>query len=67
MKLYKVEHDEKGIWYFTTLAKAARYIGTSQTYIIQCFKRACRCKGWSIEDVSNSIDTVITRYVDPER
>lgn len=67
MKLYKAQHNEKGIWYFTNTSKAARYIGTTQNYVNFCRDNNKRCKGWSIEDVSNSIDTIITRYVDPER
>lgn len=67
MKLYKIENDEQGIWYFTNRNKAAKYIGTTQSYLDYCMILERQCKGWTIEDVSDSIDVIQTKYVDPER
>lgn len=65
MKLYKFEHDEKGIWYFTDTAKAAKYIETTQSYVDLCRKRKSRCKGWTIEAIED--DYIISKYINPER
>ena len=65
MKLFKFEHDEKGIWYFTDTAKAARFIETTQSYVDLCRKRNKTCKGWSIEQIED--DNIISRYINPER
>lgn len=65
MKLFKFEHDEKGIWYFTDTAKGAKYIETTQSYVDLCRKRKSRCKGWTIEQIED--DNIISRYINPER
>ena len=38
MKLYKLEHEEQGIWYFTNTNKAAKYIGTSKSNVDMALK-----------------------------
>jgi len=65
MRLFKLEHRENGIWYFTDTAKAAKYITTSQSYIDLCRKRNTRCKGWSVEEIHD--DNILSRYINPER
>lgn len=62
MKLYKLEND-KQLWYFTDTAKAARYIGTSQSYIDKRRKENQKCKGWSIEEVNG--DEVLGKFINP--
>lgn len=64
-KLFKFEHDEYGIWYFTTLYKAAKALGTQPTHITYFMGRGQKFKGWSIEEVDGS--DVIYQYINPER
>lgn len=63
MRLFKLEHDEKGIWYFTGTAKAAKYIDTAQSYLNQCLRIGKTCKGWSIEEIES--DDIISKYINP--
>jgi len=65
MKLVKAEHNEQGIWYFTTKAKAARYINTSPTYLDYCLTMERPCKDWNLELIES--DDIICKFIDPER
>lgn len=65
MKLFKLEHNEKGIWYFTDTAKAAKYIETTQSYVDLCRKRNSKCKGWTVEEIYD--DYIISKYINPEK
>lgn len=65
MKLFKAEHDENGIWYFSTKAKLLKYINTSQTYLDHCMIVDKPCKGWTIEQIES--EDIICKYIDPER
>ena len=65
MKLFLLDNDVEGVWYFTDTAKAARYIETSQSYLDLCRKLGRRCKGWSIEEIDD--DNVISRYINPKK
>lgn len=65
MKLIKVEHKEKGTWYFTTKAKAVRYINTSPNYLDHCLIVDKQCKGWDVDVIES--DDVLSKYIDPER
>lgn len=65
MKLFKAEHYERGIWYFSTKAKLCKYIDTAQTYLNMCLKNGKHCKGWAIEEIED--DNILSRYIDPER
>jgi len=63
MKLYKLENQEEGIWYFTDTAKAAKYINTTQSYIDKCRKAGRKCKGWEIKEIFD--DYIISKYINP--
>lgn len=65
MKLFKAEHKEKGVWYFTNRNKVAKYINTSQTYLDHCLTLDKPCKGWTIEQIES--DNILCKYIDPER
>ena len=66
IKLFKIENDEKGIWYFTNTNRAAKYIGTSKSNVDLVLKGICnKCKGWTIEEVDGS--NIIYKYIDPVR
>lgn len=66
MKLYMCEHDEQGIWYFTNLNKAAKYIGTSMTNLQHVVKKEFKqFKGWTIEEIDD--DNIISRFINPEK
>lgn len=66
MKLFKI-NNEKENWYFTNRSKVAKYIGTSQAYVDYCMLLEKPCKGWTVEDVSDTIELLETKYVDPVR
>lgn len=62
MKLFKLEHDEHGIWYFTNLSKAAKYIGTCQSNIQRTLNGEFKqIKGWTVEEIE--ADDIICRYI----
>lgn len=65
MKLFKVEHKEEGTWYFTTKAKAARYIGTSPVYFEYCLQTKKTCKEWKVEEIESG--DILSRYINPEK
>jgi len=65
MKLIMIDHDEHGVWYFTTKAKAAKYIETSPSYLDLCIKLKRPCKDWTIEEIES--DDVICKYIDPDK
>ena len=65
MRLFKAEHDEKNIWYFSTKAKLLKYINTSQTYLDHCMIVDKPCKGWIVEEVER--DDILSKYIDPEK
>ena len=65
MRLFKIENHDEVIWYFTTKAKIAKYIGSSPTYVDICLKLGKRCKDWSIEEIESG--DVLSIYIDPER
>lgn len=66
MKLIKIESQEKGIWYFTTAYKAAKYIGCSyQTLYMQLKGITKQTYGWKVEEIES--DTIICKYINPEK
>jgi len=65
MRLFKAEHNENGIWYFSTKAKLLKYINTSQTYLDHCMIVEKPCKGWIVEEIDD--DNILSKYIDPER
>lgn len=66
MKLIKIENEKHGIWYFTTLHKAANYIGTSSGNVGLVLKGIYRqIKGWTVEEIED--DYIICKYINPER
>jgi hypothetical protein len=66
MKLFTITNGQEK-WYFTNRSKVAKYIGTSQAYVDYCMLLEKPCKGWTVEDVSDTIDMLETKYVDPVR
>lgn len=60
-KLIKIEHEEKGVWYFTSYNKASSYIGCALNSVRAVALGHCHtCKGWTIENVED--DGNIPRY-----
>ena len=64
MKLIKIENDEKGIWYFSTLRKCAAYISAADSNVRNAIKNKRKCRGWDIEEIKS--DEIISKYIDPE-
>ena len=66
MRLLKAEHKENGIWYFTSINKAAQYINSSATYIrMQLGGISKQVKGWEFEWTED--DNIINKYINPEK
>ena len=65
MKLVKIEHPTKGIWYFTNPYKASEYIGTGSTYFTNRMKQGKTAKKWSAEWIES--DEIMSKYINPER
>lgn len=64
-KLLKFEHDEKGIWYFTSFCKASNALGCQPNHIKYFYNQNRDYKGWTIEEIDGS--DVIYKYINPER
>lgn len=65
MPLLMAEHDEKGIWYFTSTYKAAAALGIQNTLLIYRMGKNHRSDGWSFEWVEGC--DVIYKYINPEK
>lgn len=64
-KLIKAEKENE-IWYFTTQAKAAQFIGCTQTQIRMALTKFMkRAKGWVLDYIED--DFVMSKFIDPER
>lgn len=65
MKLYKIENENE-IWYFTSKAKCARYLGCSiQSVDWALLGKGHRVKGYLAELIED--DYVVSKFIDPER
>ena len=64
MKLYKIENENE-IWYFTSKAKCARYLGCSiQSVDWALLGKGHRAKGYLAELIED--DYVVSKFIDPE-
>ena len=64
MKLIKIE-NEKEVWYFTSITRAAEYIGCTYNHVKQVIHGVCKkAKGWSIEEIED--DYIMSKFIDPE-
>jgi len=65
MKLIKIE-NEKEVWYFTSITRAAEYIGCTYNHVKQVIHGVCKkAKGWSIEEIED--DYIMSKFIDPEK
>lgn len=65
MQLLRAEHSEHGIWYFTSMSKASKYVKTSSNYIkMQLGGIMKSIKGWTFEWTDD--DNIINKYINPE-
>ena len=65
MKLIKIE-NEKEVWYFTSITRAAEFIGCTYNHVKQVLYGVCKsAKKWKIEYVED--DFVMSKFIDPER
>lgn len=66
MKLIKAEHNEKGIWYFSTIRKCSQFIDSVDANVNTSLKRTHRkVKGWELEWIESG--EILSKYIDPER
>lgn len=63
---YELEHPEYGIWYVTSLLRAAVIIDCSQIYIYNRIKVNNKIKGWTIKEVPD-LDDIPFQWVNPDR
>lgn len=64
-KLLKVEHYEKGKWYFTSVYKVANALDTQATHINYYMGKNKEYKGWNFEWIDG--ENVIYKYINPEK
>lgn len=63
-KLFMIEHDKFGIYYFTNASKVARALGTTYAYLHRKLKNGpCKLKGWHIEEIEDNGD-IMSMYID---
>lgn len=72
-ELFMVENDESGIWYFTSITKAANWMHEDVMlfrYYMSKAKREGKTE-WKVRDYTVSLiqntDDIIYKYIDPER
>jgi len=65
MTLLKAEHNENGIWYFSTIRKAASFIDSADSNVNAAIKARRKVKGWEFEWIES--DDVLSKYIDPKR
>ena len=64
MKLYKIENKYE-VWYFTTKAKLARYLGCMPQRIENTLRRGTNhIRDWNIEIIED--DYIMSKFIDPE-
>lgn len=60
-KLVRIEHEEKGVWYFNSYNQAARFIGCTLVAVRSTYLgHIKKVKGWSVDLVED--DGSILRY-----
>lgn len=62
-QLLKVEHFEYGVWYFTSIAKAAAALGIQHNHLSYYINKNKIYKGWSFEYVDGR--DIIYYYINP--
>lgn len=60
---YELEHPQYGIWYATSLYKAALSIGIALPYIYKRIKSSNKIKGWHITEI-NDVDDIPYKWID---
>lgn len=65
-RYYELEHPKYGIWYATSLLRAAEIINCSQIYIYNRVKTTDQIKGWKITEIPD-IDDIPFRWINPTR
>lgn len=67
MKLLMIESDEKGIWYFTSIAECARFLNVSNAAVKYFSTGANKtCRGFTHAEWIES-DDVLSRFINPSR
>lgn len=64
--MIQIEHDQYGIWYFTSKNKAANFIQTIPIYFNNCLAQGRKCKGWTINEVDTEAGPIISNMIDPK-
>ena len=62
MKLIKMEHPERGIWYASNKTAAAEFMGITYNSVkLVLYGAQKKCKGWTMEFTED--DNVINKYI----
>lgn len=64
-RLLMGENNEKGIWYFSSIYKAATAIGVQTNLLKYYIDRSKEYKGWNFEWVDG--ENIIYKYINPEK
>lgn len=63
---YELEHPQYGIWYATSLLRAAKIIDCSKIYIYNRIKLTDKIKGWKITEIPD-IDDIPFKWINQSR
>ena len=62
-KLLKIEHEDLGVWYFTSAGSCAKVLGIQQTTLNHHLKRNGNYKDWKFEWIDGS--EIQYKYINP--
>lgn len=66
-ELYAFEHEKRGIWYFSTQEKAAKFCFVSYPSInAMVHGRLKTCYGWKFNGIVKYDDVIDRSWIDPE-
>lgn len=65
MKLFKIERPDSKECYFTSVYKAAKYIGVHEPAVWYALKHQTKTKGYSVSETDGS--NIVCRDVNPEK
>lgn len=65
MKLYMLDHDNYGVWYFTNLHLASQATGVSHVILELRSHDGKKTKGWSVELIED--DYIMSGFINPSR
>lgn len=64
-QLYKLKHEKRGVWYFTSILKASAFCDVNYSYMYMlCNGQKRKAKEWTCEIVEDN-DEIPREWIDP--